>query len=51
VKAGNGKESFQETQDFRVGFSSGLRLQHQVCYTHQQYFDSFGIFSVFSILI
>ena len=50
-KACNGTERFQEKQHFLVGFSSGFRLQYQFCYTHRQYFDSFGNFRVFSILI
>ena len=45
-KACNGTESFQEKQHFLVGFSSGFRLQYQFCYTHRQYFDSFGNLSV-----
>ena len=36
-KASNGTESFQEKQHFRVGFSSGFRLQYQFCYTYRQY--------------
>ena len=47
AKAGNGTESFQERQHFRVGFSSAFHLQYQLCYTHRQYFDSFGNFTVF----
>jgi hypothetical protein len=35
---------------FRIGFFSGFRLQYRFCYTHRQYFYSFGNFRVFSIL-
>ena len=46
-----------EQRTFRKNSTSGLDfpqvfdLQYQFCYTHRQYFDSFGNFRVFSILI
>ena len=51
AKAGYGTWSFQILGHFLVGFSSGFRLQYQFCYTHRQYFDSFGNFRGFSIII
>jgi hypothetical protein len=46
---GYGTWSFQHRSHFLVWFFSGSRLQYQFCYTHRQYFDSFGNFRVFPI--
>ena len=44
------RQGFQNKSHFLIGLFSGFRLKYQFCYTHRQYFYSFGNFRVFSIL-
>jgi hypothetical protein len=41
----------RKLQNQKKLFFSGFHLLNQLCYTHRHYFNSFGIFRVFSIQI